>query len=302
VLGMLLMATPLIFDTEAPLYYSDHVAGCLVIMVAVTAMAEVVRPVRFLNLPIGAWVAASPFLLDGGSGFALAANVTIGLALVALSLPRGTRSNEHYGGWDRAIIWFPEGARGGRPRPWRRSDAIRMNDWPIGINVAVFACSAAIVWIAGTRMVHLVDRLAGRTGMGHGFAGMMLLGGVVSLTEISTVTSAAFTGSPLLALNNLLGSESINLFLLAAVDPLMGREALTSFIAKPAMLLQGTLTIALLAFVAVGMVTGDTLLLGVGMWSAILFVLCLGALWMSARYEGRRVWIASAAPQPAGAP
>src|SRR5690606_32418967 len=69
-LGIVLTVTPLIFGTEPPLYFGDHVAGCLVIMVAVTAMAEVVRPVRFLNVAIGAWVAASPFLLDGGSGVA----------------------------------------------------------------------------------------------------------------------------------------------------------------------------------------------------------------------------------------
>ena len=104
VLGAFLMMTPLVLGTEAPRYYSDHIAGCLAIMVAVTAMAEVVRPVRLLNLPIGAWVAASPFLLDGGADVGLAANLVIGLALIALGLPRGTRSNEHYGGWDRAIL------------------------------------------------------------------------------------------------------------------------------------------------------------------------------------------------------
>lgn len=159
-------------------------------------------------------------------------------------------------------------------------------------NIAIFAVSAAIVWIAGTRMVRLVDALARRTGMGQGFAGMLLLGGIVSLTEISTVSTAAFTGSPLLALNNLLGSESINLFLLAAVDPLSGREALTSFIAKPTMLFQGTLGIVLLAVVALAMATGDQLIFGVGMWSTALFLLCLGALWMSARYERRKIWVA----------
>ena len=137
-------------------------------------------------------------------------------------------------------------------------------------------------------MVRLVDVLARRTG----FAGMLLLGGIVSLTEISTVSTAAFTGSPLLALNNLLGSESINLFLLAAVDPLAGREALTSFIARPAMLFQGTLSIVLLAVVALAMATGDKLVFGVGLWSTTLFLLCLGALWMSARYERRKVWVA----------
>ncbi len=168
-------------------------------------------------------------------------------------------------------------------------------------NVAVFVVSAAVIWFAGTRMVRLVDRFAKRTGMGQGFAGMLLLGGIVSLTEISTVSTAAFTGSPLLALNNLLGSESINLFLLAAVDPLSGREALTSFVAKPAMLMQGTLVILLLSLVAMAMVAGDPVILGVGPWSTALLLCCLGALWMSSRYQGREAWIpAEEAEQDSG--
>ncbi|QFI69355.1 NAD-dependent epimerase/dehydratase family protein [Sinorhizobium alkalisoli] len=103
-LGIVLMSTPLVFGTEPPLYYSDHVAGCLVVMIAVTAMAEVVRPLRFINAALGAWIAASPFLLSGGSTFGVIADVVVGLGLIALSLPRGTRSEEHYGGWDRAIV------------------------------------------------------------------------------------------------------------------------------------------------------------------------------------------------------
>ncbi|MGD9511447.1 MAG: sodium:calcium antiporter [Geminicoccaceae bacterium] len=172
------------------------------------------------------------------------------------------------------------------------SELLDFAAYSIWVNVALFAAGGAIVWAAGTRMVGLVDRLAGRTGMGQGFAGMLLLGGIVSLTEISTVSTAAFTDSPLLALNNLLGSESINLFLLAAVDPLSGREALTSFIAKPAMLLQGTVGVVLLALAAVAIAVGDYPLFGVGLWSTLLFLLCLGSLWLSARYERRKVWIA----------
>ena len=163
--------------------------------------------------------------------------------------------------------------------------------WSVWINAAVFACGAAVVWIAGSRMVPIVDRLAGRTGMGQGFAGMLLVGGIVSLTEISTVTTAAFTGNPLLALNNLLGSESINLFLLAASDPVSGREALTSFIARPAVLFQGTLGIVLLGVVAVAMTTGDVPVLGVGAWSSALFLLCLAGMWMSAQYQRRAPWL-----------
>lgn len=172
-------------------------------------------------------------------------------------------------------------------------DLLDFSGRAIWTNVGIFAVSAAVIWIVGTRMVRLVDVLARRTGMGQGFAGMLLLGGIVSLTEISTVSTAAFTGTPLLALNNLLGSESINLFLLAAVDPLSGREALTSFIANPAMLFQATLVIVLLAFVALAMATGDQPIFGVGLWSTTLFLLCLGALWMSSQYERRAAWVAS---------
>jgi cation:H+ antiporter len=163
--------------------------------------------------------------------------------------------------------------------------------FPVWTNAAVFVVSAVVVWMAGVRMVRLVDRLAERTGMGKGFAGMILLGGIVSLTEIATVTSAAFTGTPLLALNNLLGSESINLFLLAAVDPLSGREAMTSFVARPTMLLQGTMSIVLLSIAAVAMTVGDRLFFGIGLWSSAILLLGLGGLWLSSRYERRTVWV-----------
>lgn len=102
--GALLMLSPVVFGTEPPLYFSDHIAGCLVILVAVTAMAEVARPVRFVNAALGGWIALSPFVLAGGGTFGTAADVVLGLALIGLSLPRGTRSEEHYGGWDRMIV------------------------------------------------------------------------------------------------------------------------------------------------------------------------------------------------------
>ena len=101
-LGVLLMTTPLVFGTSPPLYFSDHVTGCFVVLIAVTAMAEVARPVRFLNVLAGAWIAISPFVFDGGTAASFA-NPVIGLLLIGLSLPRGARK-EHYGAWDRMIV------------------------------------------------------------------------------------------------------------------------------------------------------------------------------------------------------
>ncbi len=103
-IGIYLMVTPLIHDTAPPLYFSDHVVGCLVITIAITAFAELMRLLRLLNVPLGLWVAASPFLLEGGNTFATVVDVALGLALAALSLPRGARSREQYGGWNRLIL------------------------------------------------------------------------------------------------------------------------------------------------------------------------------------------------------
>lgn len=99
----MLMTTPLLLGTRPPLYFSDHVAGCLVILAAVTAMAEVARVVRFINVALGVWFAASAFVF-GGSAAATVTNAVAGVLLIGFSLPRGSRSEAHYGGWDRAIV------------------------------------------------------------------------------------------------------------------------------------------------------------------------------------------------------
>ncbi|BBK29513.1 nucleoside-diphosphate-sugar epimerase [Stella humosa] len=103
-IGLALMATRLLAGTEGDLANSDHVAGCLVVTIAVTALAEVARPVRFLNMAVGAWLVAAPFVLDGGGPASMAVGVAAGIALILLSLPRGRLSGEHYGGWDKAIV------------------------------------------------------------------------------------------------------------------------------------------------------------------------------------------------------
>ena len=104
-LGAWLMFTPLIFGTTGAMADSDHIVGGLAITVAIIAMAEVARPLRFVNIAFGPWLLAAPWLLSGvPSAFATINSVIAGLALVALSLPRGRRSAEHYGSWDRFVV------------------------------------------------------------------------------------------------------------------------------------------------------------------------------------------------------
>ena len=103
-LGLWLMFTRLIFGTEPPMADSDHLTGALIITVAIISMAEVARPLRFLNAGFGLWLLAAPWVLDGASTAASWAGVAVGLAVIALSMPRGIRSKEHYGSWDRFVV------------------------------------------------------------------------------------------------------------------------------------------------------------------------------------------------------
>lgn len=104
ILGVWLMFSRFVFGSEPPIADSDHLAGALIVTVAVIAMAEVARPLRFINIAFGLWLTAAPWLLPGADAAAAANSVIVGLVVIGLSLPRGTRSAEHYGSWDRYIV------------------------------------------------------------------------------------------------------------------------------------------------------------------------------------------------------
>jgi len=74
-----------------------------VAVVAFIAMAEVARPFRFVNIASGAWLIAAPWFLGGTTTGSITNDIVAGVALIALSLPRGA-VRECYGGWQRAIV------------------------------------------------------------------------------------------------------------------------------------------------------------------------------------------------------
>lgn len=103
-IGAFLMLTRLTFGTTESMANSDHVVGALVITVSIIATAEVGRALRFVNVALGGWLLAAPWLLQGANTVAAVASVLLGLALIALALPRGRRSGEHYASWDRFVV------------------------------------------------------------------------------------------------------------------------------------------------------------------------------------------------------
>ena len=103
-IGLLLMFTRPLFGAEPPMADSDHLVGALVFTVAVSALADVGRALRFINVGFGLWLVAAPWLLEGETQAGAIASVILGLALVVLSLPRGRLGGFRYGAWDKLIV------------------------------------------------------------------------------------------------------------------------------------------------------------------------------------------------------
>ena len=99
-IGVWLTFTRMVFGSSGEMANSDHLTGLLVVTITIIALAEVTRAVRFLNIPAGLWLIAAPWLVEGaGSAAAQWAGVAAGVALIALSLPRGSVRNT-YGRWN----------------------------------------------------------------------------------------------------------------------------------------------------------------------------------------------------------
>lgn len=102
-LGLWLMFAPAVFGATGRAADSDRLAGALVVTIAVIAMAEVARPLRFAVTMRGLWIVASPWMVDGATPAGAWNDWFVGVAIVVVSLWRGP-IRERYGGWGRAKI------------------------------------------------------------------------------------------------------------------------------------------------------------------------------------------------------
>lgn len=102
VVGALLMLSPTVFGwQDGGASATNHIIGALVITVSVAALAPVVRLARFLNLLMGLVLLFAPFVA-GASAANTVLSLLCGLALIALSIPKGPVYG-HFGTWDRFI-------------------------------------------------------------------------------------------------------------------------------------------------------------------------------------------------------
>ena len=101
-IGIWLMFTRITLDAVGSMANADHLIGSLVITVTITALAETVRVVRFLNLFFALALLITPFLYST-TALATIASIVCGSLLFILSIPRGKICSS-YGAWDKIIL------------------------------------------------------------------------------------------------------------------------------------------------------------------------------------------------------
>lgn len=98
-LGIWVIVSPGLLDFGRRAADSNHIAGPVEIIFAVTAIWEINRSARYFNLVTGAWLALSPFVLSFDSPAATWNNLAVGIAIIVLSLVRGRIKGRYGGGW-----------------------------------------------------------------------------------------------------------------------------------------------------------------------------------------------------------
>lgn len=103
-LGVFILFIPGLFNIsiEAKVADINHLAGALIVVVAVISMGEVVRLGRYLNVLLGLTVAILPWFTNTENLLLKLTCLAAGLLVIALAIPRGP-VKESYGLWNKYI-------------------------------------------------------------------------------------------------------------------------------------------------------------------------------------------------------
>lgn len=164
---------------------------------------------------------------------------------------------------------------------------------PLGIALTEFVVCAALIGVAGTRLVRYGDIVGAKTGLSGTWVGVVLIGVVTSLPELVTGLSAVtLVGAPDIAVGNAVGACVVNLLLFVVLDLLHRNESIYG-VASRSHTLAASFGIASCAIVAVSLVLhaqGIGWTLGhVGFATPVLLVAYVLAMRVLYRFERRPV-------------
>ena len=149
--------------------------------------------------------------------------------------------------------------------------SLQFDTFSVAVNAAVFTGAALFVWLAGARLANYADAISGRTRLTKAFLGLVLLGVATSMPEIATTITAATMGNAAMVSGNLFGGVALQIAVLAFVDLVAVKGALTFFTPQPILLFQGVMLLLLLSIALAGAAAGAPFaLFGIGATSVLL--------------------------------
>jgi len=95
----------------------------------------------------------------------------------------------------------------------------------------MFLLSAVMNHIAGTRLSHYADQIAGHSGLGRLWIGVVVLAGATCLSEVFTAVNAVLIDAPNIADGDLFGSNAFNMAILLMADLAYGKGPLLTAVA-----------------------------------------------------------------------
>ncbi|SFU99026.1 vitamin K epoxide reductase family protein, partial [Pontibacter akesuensis] len=104
VLGLVLVAAPGVFGVGIQETVADvfHLSGSLIVVVSIISMGEPLRICRYFNILLGLTVVIAPWFLGNSPTGLSVTGAVAGLAVAALALPVGPKT-QRYAGWDAYI-------------------------------------------------------------------------------------------------------------------------------------------------------------------------------------------------------
>lgn len=101
--GLWLMAAPAVLDHSEQAADNDRTVGPIIACFAFVAIWQVVRPLRWATLPLGAWLVVAPLALGYDDGLVIANSFACGAATMALA-PLGAEVSRSFGGGWRSLL------------------------------------------------------------------------------------------------------------------------------------------------------------------------------------------------------
>lgn len=98
-LGVWLMAAPTVLGYGPPTRANDHIVGPMATSLAIIAIWETTRPLRWVNVGLGLWLLSAPWVLAYGEWIPTGNSLLAGLLLVTFGLVRGQFKHAYGGGW-----------------------------------------------------------------------------------------------------------------------------------------------------------------------------------------------------------